>query len=69
MSIRTPALCLARARVGSAPPCRKSRCGARIATAKLLKHATMKIYNGYPHGMLTVHADVLNPDLLAFFRS
>ncbi|WP_258062068.1 hypothetical protein [Rathayibacter iranicus] len=23
---------------------------------------------GYPHGMLTVHADVINPDLLAFVQ-
>jgi non-heme chloroperoxidase len=38
-------------------------------SAKLLKHATLKVYKGYPHGMLTVNADVLNPDLLAFFRS
>ena len=38
-------------------------------SAKLLKHATLKIYKGYPHGMLTVNADVINRDLLAFFRS
>jgi non-heme chloroperoxidase len=24
--------------------------------------------SGYPHGMLTIHADVINPDLLAFVR-
>jgi non-heme chloroperoxidase len=23
---------------------------------------------GYPHGMLTVHADVINSDLLAFIK-
>ena len=33
---------------------------------KLLKRGTLKVYKGYPHGMLTTHADVLNPDLLAF---
>jgi non-heme chloroperoxidase len=38
-------------------------------SAKLLKQATLKVYAGYPHGMLTVHADVLNRDLLAFFRA
>ncbi|WP_205043163.1 alpha/beta fold hydrolase [Rhodanobacter glycinis] len=38
-------------------------------SAKLLKHATLKIYKGYPHGMLTVNADVINRDMLAFFRS
>ena len=35
---------------------------------KLLKHGTLKVYKGYPHGMLTTHADVLNPDLLAFIK-
>ncbi|HET9819572.1 MAG TPA: alpha/beta hydrolase [Rhodanobacteraceae bacterium] len=38
-------------------------------SAKLLKRGTLKIYKGFPHGMLTVNADVLNRDLLAFFRS
>ena len=42
---------------------------AALLSVKLLKHATMKIYPGYPHGMLTTHADVINPDLLAFVRS
>ncbi len=37
-------------------------------SAKLMKHSTLKIYPGFPHGMLTTHADVLNPDLLAFVR-
>ncbi|MFN4018286.1 MAG: alpha/beta fold hydrolase [Reyranella sp.] len=36
---------------------------------KLLKHGTLKVYEGYPHGMLTTHADVLNPDLLAFIKA
>jgi non-heme chloroperoxidase len=38
-------------------------------SAKLLKRATLKIYPGYPHGMCTTHPDVINADLLAFFRS
>jgi len=38
-------------------------------SAKLLRHGQLKIYKGYPHGMLTTHADVLNPDLLAFIKS
>ena len=38
-------------------------------SVKLLKNGTLKVYPGFPHGMLTVHADVLNPDLLAFARS
>jgi non-heme chloroperoxidase len=36
--------------------------------AKLLPDATLKIYPGFPHGLLTTHADVLNPDILAFVR-
>jgi non-heme chloroperoxidase len=42
---------------------------AALLQAKLLKNSTLKIYPGYPHGMCTTHADVINPDLLAFFRS
>ena len=38
-------------------------------SAKLLQHGTLKVYPGYPHGMLTLHADQLNNDLLAFIRS
>ncbi|MGJ5135125.1 MULTISPECIES: alpha/beta fold hydrolase [unclassified Bradyrhizobium] len=35
---------------------------------KLLKHGTLKTYAGFPHGMATTHADVINADLLAFVR-
>jgi non-heme chloroperoxidase len=42
---------------------------ASLLQAKLIKNSTLKIYPGYPHGMLTTHADVINPDLLAFIRS
>jgi len=38
-------------------------------SVKLLKNGTLKVYPGYPHGMLTIHADVINPDLLAFIRA
>ncbi|MDH7639480.1 alpha/beta fold hydrolase [Sphingomonas oryzagri] len=38
-------------------------------SAKLLKNGTLKSYEGYPHGMATTHADVINADLLAFIRS
>jgi non-heme chloroperoxidase len=38
-------------------------------SVKLLQHGTLRVYPGFPHGMLTTHADVLNPDLLAFIRS
>ncbi|WP_425376158.1 alpha/beta fold hydrolase [Rhodoplanes roseus] len=37
-------------------------------SVKLLKNGTLKVYPGYPHGMLTTHADVINPDLLAFIK-
>ncbi|AYM07129.1 non-heme chloroperoxidase [Agrobacterium tumefaciens] len=38
-------------------------------SVKLLKNGTLKVYKGYPHGMLTTHADVIYPDLLAFVKS
>ena len=38
-------------------------------SVKLLKNGTLKVYPGYPHGMLTTHADVINPDLLTFIRA
>jgi non-heme chloroperoxidase len=40
-----------------------------LLSSKLLKNATLKVYKGFPHGMCTTHGDVINPDLLAFFRS
>jgi non-heme chloroperoxidase len=43
--------------------------GAALLQAKLLKNATVKLYPGFPHGMLTTYADTINPDLLAFVRS
>ncbi|KAA9135733.1 alpha/beta fold hydrolase [Microbacterium caowuchunii] len=38
-------------------------------TITLLPHGTLKIYPGYPHGMATTHADVINADLLEFIRA
>ncbi|MDF4005219.1 alpha/beta hydrolase [Luteibacter sp. PPL201] len=35
---------------------------------KLIKNATVKIYPGYPHGLMTTHADVINADILAFIK-
>ncbi|WP_312057807.1 alpha/beta fold hydrolase [Acinetobacter courvalinii] len=37
-------------------------------SAKLVQNGTLKTYKGFSHGMLTVNADVINPDLLAFIR-
>jgi len=42
---------------------------AALKQIALLRNGQMKIYEGYPHGMLTTHADVINPDLLAFVKS
>lgn len=41
---------------------------AGALSVKLLKHGTLKLYPGFPHGMLTTHAGVINPDLLAFVK-
>jgi len=40
-----------------------------LLSAKLLKNAKLKVYPGYPHGMCTTHADVINADLLEFFKA
>lgn len=41
---------------------------AALFQEKLLPEATLKIYPGLSHGMLTVNAEVLNADILAFIR-
>jgi non-heme chloroperoxidase len=38
-------------------------------SVKLLKNGTLKVYEKYPHGMCTTHADVINADLLAFLKA
>jgi non-heme chloroperoxidase len=40
-----------------------------LLSAKLLKNGVLKVYEKFPHGMCTTHADVVNPDLLAFIQS
>jgi non-heme chloroperoxidase len=42
---------------------------AAKAAVKLVKNATLKIYEGAPHGLPTTHKDKLNADLLAFLKS
>lgn len=42
--------------------------GSALKSVKLLKNGTLKTYPGFSHGMLTVNADVLNADLLAFVK-
>jgi non-heme chloroperoxidase len=39
-----------------------------LLSAKSVKNCTLKVYKGYPHGMCTTHADVINPDLHAFIK-
>ena len=41
---------------------------ASMLAVKLVKHGTLKVYPGFPHGMCTTHAEVINPDLLAFIK-
>ncbi|MET0246265.1 MAG: alpha/beta hydrolase [Sphingomonas sp.] len=41
---------------------------AALLQAELLPDATTRIYPGFSHGMLTVNAETLNADLLAFIR-
>jgi non-heme chloroperoxidase len=38
-------------------------------SAKLLKNGTLKTYKGFPHGMPTTQAEIINADLLAFIES
>jgi non-heme chloroperoxidase len=33
---------------------------------KLLKNGKLKVFEKFPHGMCTTHADVVDPELLAF---
>jgi non-heme chloroperoxidase len=39
-----------------------------LLSVRLLKNGTLKTYPGYPHGMMTTNADVINADLLAFIK-
>jgi non-heme chloroperoxidase len=40
-----------------------------LASAKLVKNATLKVYSGAPHGITDTHKDQLNADLLAFCQA
>jgi non-heme chloroperoxidase len=37
-------------------------------SVKLLQNGTLKVHEKFPHGMCTTHADVVNPEILAFIR-
>ena len=38
-------------------------------SVKLLKQGTLKSYEGLPHGMLSTHPEIVNPDILAFLKT
>ena len=40
-----------------------------LLSSKLLRKGTLKVHQGFPHGMCTTHAEVINPELLAFVKS
>jgi len=40
-----------------------------LSSSKLVKNATLKIYEGAPHGLAYTHKDQLNTDLLTFLKS
>jgi non-heme chloroperoxidase len=40
-----------------------------MLSAKIVKDATLKVYQGAPHGMCTTEADRVNADLLEFFSA
>jgi non-heme chloroperoxidase len=42
---------------------------AALRSAKLVKHAILKIYSGAPHGLADTHKDQLNKDLLSFIKA
>ena len=39
-----------------------------LLSAKLVKGSQLKVYPGFPHGMATLHPDVINADILTFLR-
>jgi non-heme chloroperoxidase len=41
---------------------------AAHASAKIVKHATLKVYPGAPHGLTDTHKDQLGTDLLSFVK-
>jgi non-heme chloroperoxidase len=41
---------------------------AGLLSSKIVKGAILKVYPGFPHGMCTTQKDIINSDLLAFFK-
>ena len=42
---------------------------AGLLQSKLVKDATLKVYQGAPHGLCTTHKDRVNEDLATFFKA
>jgi non-heme chloroperoxidase len=42
--------------------------GAALLQVKLLQNPTLKLYPGFPHGMLTTYSETINKDLLEFIK-
>ena len=43
--------------------------GSALLSSKLLENSTLQVYKGFPHGMCTTHAGVVNEALLSFIES
>jgi non-heme chloroperoxidase len=41
---------------------------AGLASSKLVKNSTLKVYAGAPHGLTATHKEQLNADLLSFLE-
>jgi non-heme chloroperoxidase len=42
---------------------------AGLASSKLVKNSTLKVYAGAPYGLTATHKEKLNADLLSFLAS
>jgi non-heme chloroperoxidase len=42
---------------------------AGLASSKLVKNSTLKVYAGAPHGLTATHKEQLNADVLAFLKT
>jgi non-heme chloroperoxidase len=42
---------------------------AALASSKLVKNSTLKVYTSAPHGLTETHKEQLNADLLAFLQN
>jgi non-heme chloroperoxidase len=42
---------------------------AALRSSKIVKDATLNVYQGAPHGLMVTHKDQFNADLLAFLKA